>query len=98
MSNYYIAMNNNSDINIDYKYPKIRLGLCCMNITLRYSENIYCTRKKILSTILKEGLEPIKKLAIDNVIDLAKMVIWAKNHGIDVMRIASDLIVHCTNP
>ena len=91
-------MTNNNIVEYDYKYPKIRLGLCCMNITLKYSENVYCSRKKILSTILKEGLEPAKKIAIDNIIDLAKMVIWSKNHGISVMRISSELLVHCTNP
>lgn len=90
-------MNNNNNNNLA-KYPNIRLGLCCMNITLKYSEKVYCSRKKIFNKIVEQGLESAKNMAIDNVIDLAKMVLWSKNHGIDVMRISSELIVHCTNP
>ena len=48
--------------------------------------------------IEKLGLESAKNCAIDNVIDLAEMIFWNKNHGIDVTRISSDLVPHATNP
>ncbi|AYV77276.1 MAG: UV-endonuclease UvdE [Barrevirus sp.] len=83
--------------NYDYAYPKIRLGLCCGNITLKYKNDVYSSRKKTLGLILKNGLEDSKKLAKTNVIDLVKMLLWAKHHGISVMRISSDLVPHGSN-
>ena len=84
---------------MDYgaKFPHIRLGLCCINMQLRYNDDIYTNRKKIKKQIEKQGLEVIKKSAIDNVIDLAKLLVWNKNHGIEVMRISSELVPHATN-
>ena len=83
---------------MDYRFPKIRLGLCCMNITLKQTEAVYSSRKNTLAQIFKKGIEDAKNTAIQNVIDLAKMVTWAKNHGIDVLRISSELVPHATNP
>lgn len=85
-------------MNFDSKYPHIRLGLCCININLRYNEKVYSSRKRIMRMIEKYGLEEAKNCAIDNVLDLAKMVIWNKNHGIEVMRVSSELVPHATNP
>jgi UV DNA damage endonuclease len=51
-----------------------------------------------MNQIEKQGIEAAKNSAIDNVIDLAKMLLWNKNHGIEVMRISSDLVPHATNP
>lgn len=79
------------------KFPQVRLGLCCMIISLRYNELIYSSRRKTANVILKKGIADAKENAIANVIDLAKMILWAKNHGIDVMRISSELIPHSTN-
>ncbi len=82
---------------IDYKYPKIRLGLCCINMTLRYRNYIYSSRRLNLKTILEKGLEKGEEVAKNNVIDLMKMMIFNKNHGIDVMRVSSELVPHGTN-
>lgn len=83
--------------NENREFPKIRLGLCCQNITLKLEQQIYSSRKRILSVIKKKGIESLKELAISNVIDLAKMITWNKNHGIDVVRISSELVPHNTN-
>ena len=79
-------------------YPHIRLGLCCMNITLKYNQDIYSSRSRIFKTIKDKGLEEAKNTAISNLIDFAKILIWGKNHGIEVFRIGSDMIPHASNP
>lgn len=85
-------------MNFNDKYPNIRLGLCCINITLKHTKQIYSNRTKIMRVIEKNGINDAKNAAISNVIDLAKMILWNKNHGIEVMRISSDLVPHSTNP
>lgn len=82
----------------DAKFPNIRLGLCCINMQLRHNEEIYTNRTKIMKQIEKHGLEAAKNAAINNVIDLAKMILWNKNHGIEVTRVSSSLVPHSTNP
>lgn len=82
---------------MDYTYPKIRLGLCCINMSLKYLEDVFTNRKIILKQIEKRGLEETKNLAKENVIDLLKLIFWNKNHGIDVFRISSVLVPHATN-
>jgi len=82
----------------DAKFPHIRLGLCCINIQLRHNEEIYSNRKKIMKQIEKEGIVAAKNSAIANVNDLVKMLKWNILHGIQVMRISSDLVPHSTNP
>jgi UV DNA damage endonuclease len=85
-----------------YKFPKLRLGLCCSIMTLRYKNDVYSSRRKNLKTIIgngqdHSGLDEAKNTAKENVIDLIKMMFWAKNHGIDVMRISSELVPHGNN-
>lgn len=79
-------------------YPKIRLGLCCINMTLKYSSDTFSSRTKKFDTIVKQGLSVAEEIAKTNVVDLLKMILWAKHHGIDVMRIGSDIIPHGNNP
>ena len=79
------------------KFPHIRLGLCCINMQLRHNEDIYTNRKKTMKHFEKEGVTVAKKSAIQNVIELAKLLVWNKNHGIEVMRISSELVPHATN-
>lgn len=83
---------------LDDKFPHIRLGLCCINMQLRHNEEIYSNRKKIIKQIEKEGIDAAKNSAIANVNDLVKMLKWDVLHGIQVMRISSDLVPHSTNP
>lgn len=75
----------------------IRLGLCCSILTLRYKNDIYSSRRRNLKTIIDGGLEDAKNTAKENVVDLLKMIFWAKNHGINVMRISSELVPHGNN-
>jgi len=83
---------------MNYKFPKIRLGLCCINILLKYNEKVYASRKKTMALITKKGIDDAINSAKENVIDLAKMLLWNKNHGIEVMRVSSELVPHATNP
>lgn len=82
---------------MDYTFPKIRLGLCCINITTKYKFDAYTNRKRILKTLMDKGLKEGEEVAKYNVIDLLKIFLWNKNHGIDVMRISSDLVPHGSN-
>jgi len=84
-------------MDLDYTFPKIRLGLCCCNLTLKYKNNVFSSRRKNLATILQKGLEDSEVAAKENLVDLLKMLLWAKNHGIDVMRISSELVPHGSN-
>lgn len=78
-------------------YPEIRLGLCCINMTLRHKNYIYSSRRLNLSTLINKGLEVGEQAAKKNIIDLMKMMMWNKEHGIYVMRISSELVPHGTN-
>jgi UV DNA damage endonuclease len=80
-----------------YRYPKIRLGLCCSIMTLKFKKNVYSSRRLNLSTIKNKGLKWAENVAKENLIDLLKMAFWSKNHGIDVMRISSELVPHGNN-
>lgn len=79
-------------------YPSIRLGLCCMNIQLKYYKGIYSSRRRTIKQIEKNGIDYLKETSINNALDLKKMLIWNKKHGIDVMRINSEIFPHITNP
>lgn len=85
-------------MSLDAKFPNIRLGLCCINMHLRYEKEIYSSRKMPMKSIEKKGIEALKNSAIDNVIDTTRLLLWNKNHGIEVTRISSELAPHATNP
>jgi UV DNA damage endonuclease len=68
-----------------------------MNMTLRYRNYIYSSRRLNLKTLINKGLGVGEKVAKNNVIDLMKMIIWNKEHGISVMRVSSELVPHGTN-
>lgn len=80
-----------------YKYPKIRLGLCCSVLSLRFKYDVYSSRRLNLATIVKKGLKWAENVAKENLIDLLKMSFWSKNRGIDVTRISSELVPHGNN-
>lgn len=81
------------------KYPHIRLGLCCIAIRLKYKyrTGVLASRTVRQSTILEHGLDKAKDVAIGNVVDLGRIITWSKNHGIDVVRMTSDIVPHATN-
>lgn len=78
------------------KYP-IRLGYACINTNLRNAE-IFTSRTLVLKTFEAKGLEYIKQLALENVDDLLKILIFNDAHGIKFFRISSCLFPHLGNP
>ena len=76
---------------------QIRLGYACINTDLR-NEDIFTSRSLILSTVDKRGIDYVKKLALDNVEDLLKILIFNEAHGIRFFRISSCVFPHLGNP
>jgi UV DNA damage endonuclease len=80
------------------EYPLIRIGLCCQNITLRYSKpSIFASGSVKLKTIKDKGLIAAKQKALENLENLKKMMKWNYEHGILVFRMGSDLFPHASN-
>lgn len=77
--------------------PEIRLGYACINTQLREAD-IFTSRSLILKTASIKGLEYIKQLAIENVEDLMKILIFNEAHGIRFFRISSCIFPHLDNP
>lgn len=88
----------------------MRLGLCCMNATLR-KKHIFTARTTRLSTIQQKNKESLKKsknanggieflleLLNKNLDDLLLLLEWNEKHGIKVFRMSSELAPHITNP
>ena len=76
----------------------IQLGLCCLNITLRNETGATPSRKKMLKTVLREGVEPLKELILKNLNDVKELIEWNETHGIRVYRLSSSMFPHKTNP
>ena len=77
----------------------IRLGLCCMNTTLKKQKPpVYCSRKIIVRIIDEKGIEELKRRVLDNLTDLYKMLQWNEENGIKVFRLSSEMFPHKTNP
>jgi UV DNA damage endonuclease len=74
----------------------IRLGLCCINTSLR-DKNIFCSRTCRLETFITKGYEHIKSLVTQNLTDLLTMLKWNEDNGIRLMRISSDIFPHISN-
>lgn len=75
----------------------IRLGYACINTDLRDS-GIFTSRGLTLATAKTKGLAYIKKLVMDNVDDLLKILIYNEGHGIRFYRISSCIFPHLGNP
>ena len=77
----------------------IRLGLCCMNTTLKkLKPPVYASRKIIVRIIDEKGIEELKRRVLANLEDLYKMLEWNEENGIKVFRLSSELFPHKTNP
>ena len=77
----------------------VQLGLCCMNTTLkREKPPVYCSRRIIVRTVRKLGIDEIKKRILKNLEDLLVMIQWNEDNGIKVFRLSSELFLHKTNP
>lgn len=77
-------------------YP-IRIGYACINTQLR-NFDIFTSRNLILSTVKSKGIDYVKQLALDNIDDLLKILIWNEAHGIRFFRISSCIFPHLGNP
>jgi UV DNA damage endonuclease len=75
----------------------MRVGYACINLELR-ERGIYTTRTLILASIEKKGLEEAKKLALQNIKDLAEVIEHNEREGIRFFRITSNLFPHMENP
>ena len=76
---------------------RIRIGYACINTDLR-DYNVFTSRGLILKTAETKGIDYIKQLAIANVDDLFKMLIYNEAHGIRFFRISSCIFPHLDNP
>ena len=78
---------------------KIQLGLCCLNIFLRSQKpSVYSSRRVMLKTIQKKGIDVLKEKIKQNVKDLYQMIQWNEDNGIKVFRISSEMFPHKSNP
>lgn len=77
--------------------PEIRIGYACINTSFR-EYDIFTSRSLILKTANEKGIEYIKKLILDNVEDLFKIIIFNEAHGIRFYRISSCIFPHLGNP
>jgi UV DNA damage endonuclease len=71
----------------------LRLGLCCLNTTLR-SQNIFCSRTCIRKNFT---IQNAQEKTLLNLRDLKTMIEWNQQHGITCFRISSDLFPHFTD-
>lgn len=74
----------------------INLGLCCLNTELR-KKKIFTSRTVRFATFEKIGFEAVKKLSMENLDDLEKMLHWNKENGISVFRMSSEMFPHISN-
>lgn len=82
----------------------IRLGLCCINNTLRNPikdektkkkpKPIFCSRSCIRNTY---SVEKAKQLALENVNDIIPMLEWNQKNNIQHLRLSSDMFPHITD-
>jgi len=77
--------------------PRINLGLCCLNTTLRGKGNkgVFCSRTMIQKNF---SVEKAKQYALLNIADIIKLAKWNYDHNIFSLRISSDIFPHFTNP
>jgi UV DNA damage endonuclease len=80
---------------LPYIKGKIRLGLCCINDTLRNQKiPIFCNRTMIRKNFT---VERAKDLALKNVQDIVPILEWNHRHNIRHLRLSSDMFPHFTD-
>jgi len=78
---------------------RLRLGLCCLNKTLRSSNpTVFTNRTMRLKTLKEKGNKLAVEYAIKNLNDLEKLIHWNHNHNINVFRLSSEIFPHMSNP
>jgi UV DNA damage endonuclease len=91
-------MNNNLQMSQQENKPRIRLGLCCLNTILREQKPpIFMSRSCIQATAETKGLDYVRELAKQNLLDMIKMIQWNYENGIEVFRLSSEIFPHITN-
>jgi UV DNA damage endonuclease len=65
-------------------------GYCCINLTLQ-DQDITTGRGMTLKTFVSKGLDYVSDLALKNITDLRKIIIWNHQNNINLFRISSDL-------
>ena len=79
--------------------PRIRLGLCCLNTTLRAQKpSIFASRGITLKKAMELDMSEIQRRALENLDDLYKMIEWNEQHFIKVFRFSSEIFPHLSNP
>lgn len=73
-----------------YMNDKVRLGYCCINLSLADS-GITANRGMVKKTFAQRGLAYAGELALNNLRDLLKILHWNKANGIMVYRMSSDI-------
>lgn len=75
--------------------PNIRLGLCCINSSLRDIKiPVFCSRCLIKKTYT---LEKAHELATQNLKDLKTLLVWNNDNGIKHFRLSSDMFPRITD-
>jgi UV DNA damage endonuclease len=70
----------------------MKLGYACINMTLGYSDQRVTTNRTMQrKTLETRGLSYVSELAIENIKDLIKIIIWNERNGIQFYRMSSDL-------
>lgn len=77
----------------------IRLGLCCLNLTLQEQKpSIYPSRTITLDGVERLGFNELKARVLQNLRDLLVMIDWNEENGIHVFRLSSNIFPHFSNP
>jgi len=77
----------------DIRKGNIRLGLCCINNTLR-KQGIFCSRSMIRKNF---SVEKAKEYTLSNINDISKILVWNDKHNIFSYRLSSDMYPHFTD-
>jgi UV DNA damage endonuclease len=76
---------------------QIRIGYACINTKLREFD-VFTSRGMILKTFNDKGIDYVKKIALENIDDLLKILIFNECSGIRFFRISSSIFPQLGNP
>jgi UV DNA damage endonuclease len=90
MTDRILIVNEDDDI----RKGNIRLGLCCINNSLR-PKGIFCYR-----TMVRRNFTPekAKEYTLKNINDVSKILAWNDSNNIFSYRLSSDMYPHFTDP
>lgn len=75
----------------------VRLGYACLPLVPR-DQGIFCSRTLTLKSLAEKGVEEAKKLMLENIEDLIKIIQYNEDCGIRFFRCTSNLCPHAENP